>query len=1161
MQKRTFPRPLMVTLVLALVFVTAGGIWYYRAQEQRLRDRAEEELQAIAQLKVEQLAAWRAERIADAAVLRDSPTFVAAVTQWLSDPQDEQAETILRRLRTLQTHYGYSDAFLIDVQFEICLGVEGQSVPLSEDARQAITTAWHNRQPVLTDLHILPDDQMPHIDIITPLFDNAGTDAEPVGAVMIRSDATTFLYPLIQSWPTPSDSAETLLVRRDGDAVLFLNDLRHQPGSALMLRIPLNQTDVPAVMAVTGTTGVVRGKDYRGVEVLAAIFPIPDSPWFIIAKEDTDEILADWERESSLIVGLIAGTLAVIGTVVGVIWQSNEKAHVQRLYQAEKARLESEMRYQTVLLSIGDGIIVTDVEGRVELLNPAAERLTGWSRADARGQPLEAVFRIVSEDTREPVANPVRQVLREGIIVGLANHTLLIAKDGREIPIADSGAPVQRHGDVISGVVLAFQDQTDERAAQNALRESEEYIRTVLDNLPIGVAVNSVDPDVTFSYINDNFVRFYRTTREALAESDSFWEAVYEDTDFREIIKRRVLEDVASGDPARMRWDDVPITRKGEETTYISAMNAPIRGTDLMLSAVWDTTERKRTEDARREQHMLTEALRDTAAALISAMDIDAVMTTLLANVARVVPHDASNIMMITGDQAQVVYSHGYPDDLDRPLHNFHIAIPQTPHLQEMLTTKSPFLIAQTRQYATWQQDPLTDWVQSYVAVPIRSRENVVGFLNLDSSTPGFFTNAHAERLQAFADLASIAIEHAQLYEQIQRHAGELEQRVIERTYELNHAKERTEAILTSSSDVMILIQADGIITQVNPAFKTVFECTTDEALGQPCTALVIPDHIPRMQQAIDNVMASRQSQRLEVTAHCRTGKTFDADIVLSPIVDHDRHLLGVVCNVRDITLHKRMETQLRQTLEQEMALNELKTRYVSMAAHDLRNPLAVIRSSVDLIRQYGDRLSDEQTQEKYDRIYNSIQIMVDMLDDILLLEKVEAGKLSFNPAPMDIIALCEKIIEDTSHAIGAAQHITFDVQGECGAVSVDAKLLRHVLGNLLSNAIKYSPDDSTVSLTIRCAEDHIVFQVEDQGIGIPDVDQARLFEAFHRASNAKSIPGTGLGLAIVKQSVEVHGGTINFESHVGVGTTFTVTLPRVSVEQGTHEDNPDNRR
>nr|MBN1230187.1 PAS domain-containing protein [Anaerolineae bacterium] len=274
-----------------------------------------------------------------------------------------------------------------------------------------------------------------------------------------------------------------------------------------------------------------------------------------------------------------------------------------------------------------------------------------------------------------------------------------------------------------------------------------------------------------------------------------------------------------------------------------------------------------------------------------------------------------------------------------------------------------------------------------------------------------------------------------------------LEQRVIERTEELNHAKERIEAILNSSSDVMILCYADGTINQSNPAFDKAFGCTPDSVYGQPLHTLVIPDHISALEQSFETVVKTGRPERLEVIARCQNSRSFDADVMLSPVIASDNRLFAVVCSLRDITERKQLEARLRRLLEHEMELSELKSRYVSMAAHDLRNPLAVIQSTISLIHQYGDRLDREKIDEKYARIKTSISVMVDMLDDILTLGKVESGKLSVEPASLDVIAFCKNLVMEMKQAT-ASQTIDFSSHGDYSTALLDAKLLRHILGN-----------------------------------------------------------------------------------------------------------------
>ena len=476
-----FPRWLIIALVLAFVLLLAGSTRFYYVQMRSLRQGAENDLQTIAQAKVDQIVTWRTERLADASVLMDSPFFVEAVARWMADPRPEVAEEIIALFRSQQVYYHYSDILLVDSGSQVRLILSGRSAPLDKNAAQALSAAFRERRPVFTDLHEGADDQAPHIGTVVPLFTRSGQGPGMVGAVILECEARQYLYPLIQSWPIPSRSAETLLVRRDGDAVLFLNELRHQKGTALKLRIPLTQKEVPAVMAVLGREGVVEGKDYRGIEVLSVLKAIPDSPWFMVAKVDKAEALSVLRSESVLILVVILGFAVAAISAVGMVWQRNAKAYYRSLFQMEAARRESEERYRTTLMSVGDGVISTDAEGRVKFLNPAAEHLTGWSEIEAHGKSLEEVFRIINEETRAEVENPVERVLREGLVVGLANHTVLIARDGTEHPIADSGSPILDERGVITGVVLVFRDQTVERAAQKALRQSEERYRKMVE--------------------------------------------------------------------------------------------------------------------------------------------------------------------------------------------------------------------------------------------------------------------------------------------------------------------------------------------------------------------------------------------------------------------------------------------------------------------------------------------------------------------------------------------------------------------------------------------------------------------------------------------------------------------------------------------------------
>lgn len=553
-----------------------------------------------------------------------------------------------------------------------------------------------------------------------------------------------------------------------------------------------------------------------------------------------------------------------------------------------------------------------------------------------------------------------------------------------------------------------------------------------------------------------------------------------------------------------------------------------------------DITERKRHEQELEQQRVLSEALRETIAALTSTLDLKTVMARILDNVGRVVPHDAANIMILEGDTARVLYSRGYTPDGDEIAAGFGFSPDENRLLKRLRESKQPFLIPSTREHPDWLTSPINDWVRSYVGVPIRSHDQTIGFLNLDSATEDFFTTQHAERLAVFADYTAIAVENAQLYETMSGYAAELATSIDQRTTELKREKERVEAILASTIDAVAVISRTGLLQQINPAFSRLFDVSEDQT--SQLTLDMFADDSQSFIAALSEVLESLEPRRIELQMRRHDHTQFDADLVLSPI--RDGEVNAVVCSIRDISEHMRMESELRRALEREKELSVLKSRFISMASHEFRTPLATILSSSELLRRYSDRMSADSARAHFETIEASVHHITQMIDDVLIIGKADEGRLSFSPAALDLVSFCRELIAEAAHPESAAQRIRFSSSEPVLEAYADKNLIRQIVTNLLSNALKYSPAPLPVDFSLRRTGDNIVFTVADQGIGIPAQDQAPLFDAFHRGSNVGHIEGSGLGLAILKRAVDLHHGEIRFESVENVGTTFDVCLP-----------------
>jgi signal transduction histidine kinase len=233
----------------------------------------------------------------------------------------------------------------------------------------------------------------------------------------------------------------------------------------------------------------------------------------------------------------------------------------------------------------------------------------------------------------------------------------------------------------------------------------------------------------------------------------------------------------------------------------------------------------------------------------------------------------------------------------------------------------------------------------------------------------------------------------------------------------------------------------------------------------------------------------------------------------------------------------------LNQALSREREVGEMKSRFTSLVSHEFRTPLGVIGSSAQILDRYLARLDDDERREHLTNIRDSVKRMAAMMEEMLVLSRVDSGRMEFKPEPIALGDFCRRLLDELHSAHGCSAAFEVAPEAEVPALA-DETLLRHILTNLLTNAHKYSPPGAPVHLTLARADGDAIFTIRDEGIGIPEADQARLFEAFHRASNVSHISGTGLGLVLVRRCCELHGGGVKVTSREGAGTTFTVRVP-----------------
>ncbi len=366
-------------------------------------------------------------------------------------------------------------------------------------------------------------------------------------------------------------------------------------------------------------------------------------------------------------------------------------------------------------------------------------------------------------------------------------------------------------------------------------------------------------------------------------------------------------------------------------------------------------------------------------------------------------------------------------------------------------------------------------------------------------------------------------------------HHADLERTQIEQA--LRESEARYRGLFENSSDGILITNDTGSYLDANPQAEQLTGYRRDEILRlrvDDLTLQVPHDQIPTVLSGLHN-QGNISGEYMVTRKDGRAVPVEFSAVAIAP---------GLYQSIlHDIAARKETEERLRSALRHERQLNDLKLHFVSMVSHDFRTPLAVIRSSTDMLISYSDRMDAAKRRDRLERIQQQVVHLVEMLDDILILDKAETVGANFQPETVDLLAFCKALVAEVQPA-ASTHKIQFTHNAHSAPVEVDPKLLRRALVNLITNAVKYSPGRDRILVDLNCGENEITLRVQDAGIGIPEADQPHLFEVFHRASNVGDISGTGLGLPIVKQAVEAHGGHISFQSRVNVGTTFTITLP-----------------
>jgi PAS domain S-box-containing protein len=833
--------------------------------------------------------------------------------------------------------------------------------------------------------------------------------------------------------------------------------------------------------------------------------------------------------EKSDLLGLLV--FMVVGVVISALNEAWRRGTV--------GLAESEQRLSVTLSSIGDGVVTTDQQGRVVRVNPVAEALTGWTESDAVGRRLEDIFVIINEETRRPTENPMGTVLRDNVIVGLANHTVLISKDGREIPIDDSAAPIRNEDGEIAGVIMVFRDVSDRRRGEREreaslerervarveterLAEAERAARAAAEQVAVALRESEERLRITIASIGDAVLatdeRGRITQLNPVGEALTGWrqaEALGRPLEEVLVIVNETSRQPAPNPVERVLRDGV-VTGLANHTVLISKTGreipiddsaAPVRAADgRLLGAVRvfrDITERRQAERERAARGRVSREL----AAIVESSD-DAILSTDLDGTITAWNRAAEQMYGYAAGEAigqsiRLIVSEDHWDDEAEVLQRIRQG-ERVEHVETVRRRKDGAELA-----VSITVSPVLDDAGAVVGVSKIARD-VTARRQIEAEKAALLEAERAARRGT-----EIAVQQLQAA--------------------LRAGRMGTWQYTVGTGEVRWSEALEEMHGFTPGSFPGTFEAFRNE---------IHPEDRDRVLAAIRTAFEGRRDHHVEYRIVRADGASRWVEGVGQVVCDENgrpERMLGVCVDITERAQVLAREQAAREEMER---ASRLKDEFLAVLSHELRTPLNAVLGYAHLLN--SGVLPPERASHALDAIQRNARAQARLVESLLDLSRVMAGKLELNLEELNLATIVTAAVD----ALGPGAEekgIAIDALVPPMSIVADGGRLQQVFWNLLSNAIKFSDRGGRVA--IRCTEEdaHVRVQVTDDGQGIGADFLPYVFDRFSQADgqSRRSRTGLGLGLALVREMVQAHGGKVAAESPgEGRGSTFTVTLP-----------------
>ncbi len=1157
---RVLPKPKKIYWALIFIFflfstaIGSAGYFFYQRQREGIRREKWNELKTVADLKVKQITAWRKERLGDAKVILENP-FIADFVQLLNgDPENlELKEKVVTWMSTLKNYYDYESVFLLDPKGAVRLSVSGNKRPLCAYTRQMIAEATRTRKIVLTDLHRSEPDDHIHIDLIIPILALKAHHPSLVALLLLQINPDWFLYPFIQEWPTPSKSAETLLVRREEEEVVFLTELRHRKGTALTLRLPIKELELPAAMAARGQEGIVEGLDYRGVEALAAIRRIPDSPWVLISKVDQEEIYApilEQAKEISIVAGIL---ITGVGLCISLLWRGEHLKFQRQQYEAEIERLTLAQRLDYLSRHANDMILLADPDFKIIEANERAKEAYGYTDDEMTRLSL---IELHAPEARLTLDEQIKRVEELG---GYIFETLHQRKDGTKFPVEISSRLIEGEGRKLYQSII--RDITERKrlegekaqlyeGTQKKMQELEArqkiisaIIKTLDLNELLSIALTEIMQlirvEMAGIYLIEQGRLILRTSRGLpddllasirdlpLAETTWATETV--------VRRERLSEETVQADEIYKNagvqsWGAIPfkVKEKSIGSLFIASRRYETFSDGVLqtlsalaeIIAVGIENARLYTEAQERLARLIT--LREIDRAIAARLSLEDVMAVVLKQVSpHIVGVDGVGFSLIDWEKRCTelallhlpgdVYIRGEAFGLSESL------------LHYLAVDRQPVIIYDL------QGDPRVQnhrnvirqyHLKSYLGVPLTVQDQVIGVLHILTTLPRHFRDEEVDFFATMAGQAAIAVRNAQLYQT------------------LTESEAKYRSLFENSKDAVYISSKDGSLIDINRAAVDLFGYKKEELLSMKIENLYAnpSDGIKFMAEIEEQGFVKDYS----VDFKKKDGTILSTLIMAAVQEGEDGSVTGYEGIIRDVTERKREEEDRKRLFEQIRAsrerLRDLSRQLVDVQEAERRELVRKLHDEVGQnltalsinLNIVADQLPEETTMKIGTRINDSLKLVEEMV------ERIRDVMTELRPLVLDdygVSAALHWYGKQFSERTGIATVLQVEELTPRLPLSVETALFR-IAQEALTNVVKYARAKSVI-LALEEVDGEVLLAIVDDGVG------------FDIEGHEKPGGRPGWGITNMRERVQAVGGCLHVETAPGKGTKIVVEVPR----------------